>query len=554
MTVSLSQNMLKTMVDWVDLHIGLKVSDVRLNDFAKGVCLAAADSGFEDPQQYIAELVRSTPREHELGFLASYLTVGETYFFRDPLSFNLLSTRVLPSLCDTGNPIRIWSAGCASGEEPYSIAITALSSMGEQDRENLEILATDINPRYLDIAKTGLYRRWSFREVPSFIKDKYFKLTADDRYCLDERVKKLVRFNYLNLASDAYPSALTGTDEVDVIFCRNVLIYFSPEHVTEVLNRFHRSLKDGGYLFLAPSEIPHPAPENFKLVNVDGAILLRKEGPVVETKPSVVSIVQSNFAYFGQTIAPNMKSFESLIDVNDGARKPIVSGPDSLSNHEAAALLASLQAGLSDAGSDTPHGVSSINTGITHGAAYLTGGDEEFYSADSVMTEEDLEDVVKAATKLYHQGMYSEAIDLLLELPVSHDPNCEDAFLLLVKAYANIGNLDAAMDWSERLIGYEPINARWYYLRATIQQELGEDGAASISLRQAIFLEPEFVLAHFSLGNIHRQSGDQMLAKRCFQRVVDLLSTVDSASELEDSDGLMAGQLMTIVKSLVDGG
>jgi tetratricopeptide (TPR) repeat protein len=243
-----------------------------------------------------------------------------------------------------------------------------------------------------------------------------------------------------------------------------------------------------------------------------------------------------------------------LIDVNEGARKPIVSGPDSLSTQEAAALLASLQAGLDQTRKDNaPYGVSSINNGITHGIHALDA-ESDFYSSDTVITEEDLEDVVRTATTLYHQGKYSEAIDLLLELPVSHDPNCEDAFLLLVKSYANIGNLDAAMDWSERLIGYEPINARWYYLRATIQQELGEDGAASISLRQAIFLDPDFVLAHFSLGNIHRQSGDQLLARRCFQRVIELLGTVNGATEIEDSDGLLAGQLMTIVKSLVEGG
>jgi len=551
MTVSLSQNMLKTMVDWVDLHIGLKVSDARLNDFAKGICLASADSGFEDPQNYIAELVRSTPKEHELGFLASYLTVGETYFFRDPLSFNLLTTRVLPTLCETGNPIKIWSAGCASGEEPYSIAITAMSSMAEKDRQNLEILATDINPRYLDIAKTGLYRRWSFREVPSFIKDKYFNLTPDDRYRLDERVKELVRFGYLNLASDVYPSAITGTCDVDIIFCRNVLIYFSPEHVTEVLNRFHRCLKDGGYLFLAPSEIPHPAPDNFRIENIDGAILLRKEGSSPDISPSAVSIIHSNYSYFGQTAS--MKSFESLIDIADGARKaPLLpTGSGGLTEQDAAALLASLQAGLSESLSDNPRGVSTVSTGT----AYSHGDLESLYaSEDESITDDDFENIIESAHRLYHNGKYSEAIDLLLEVPASHDPNSEDAYLLLVRSYANLGNLDAAMDWSERLIGYEPINARWYYLRATIQQELGEEGAASISLRQAIFLEPGFVLAHFALGNIHRQSGDQEQAKKCFQQVVKLLGTVDSAHEIQDSDGLMAGQLMTIVKSLVDGG
>lgn len=547
MTASLSQNLLKTMVDWVDLHIGLRVSEARMNDFAKGICLASADCGFEDPQEYIATLVKSSPKEHDLGFLASYLTVGETYFFRDPLSYNLLTNRALPRLLERDGPIKIWSAGCATGEEPYSIAITALSSMLNADRERLEILATDINPRYLDIAKTGLYRRWSFREVPAFIKDKYFQLTPDDRYCLSNRVKQLVRFGYLNLASDSYPSAITGTTNVDVIFCRNVLIYFSPEHVAEVLNRFHKCLNEGGYLFLAPSEIPHPAPDNFRLINIDGAILLRKEGPVSESTTPMVNIVQTNFSYFGQSAAPNMKSFESLIDINHVSRDNNSRAVNSLSSQDAAALLESLRTGLSEEG--TGRGVSGRKQGPgNEPSGKLTG------TAETGISEADFDDVVETAHRLFVNGKYSEAIDLLLEIPASHEPASENAFLLLVKAYANLGNLDAAMDWSERLIGYEPINARWYYLRATIQQELGEDGAASIALRQAIFLEPEFVLAHFALGNILRQSGNLLQAKRCFQRVMDLLDNVDGSTEIQDSDGLMAGQLTTIVRSLLDGG
>lgn len=530
MTVSLSPNLLKTMVDWVDLHIGLKVSDARINDFAKGICLAAADSGFDEPQDYINELVRGTPKEHELGFLASYLTVGETYFFRDALSFNLLTTRVLPGLLQRGEPIKIWSAGCATGEEPYSIAITLLSALNEDERRRLEILATDINPRYLEVAKAGVYRRWSFRDVPAFIKDKYFNLSPDDRYRLSDRVKDLVRFSNLNLASDGYPSAITGTNDVDVIFCRNVLIYFSPEHVTEVLARFHRCLKDGGYLFLAPSEIPHPAPDNFRVINMDGAILLRKEGPVPVESNNVVRIVQSNFAYFGGAAQPTMKSFESLIELVDGSTKNEL--PEDLS-------------------ADVR-----LNLGLTEFANDMTAEQiaaEEHYHLD--VEDDSIEGVFEEAVRMYEKGQYEEVIDLILELPaIQEDSALENPYILLVRAYANIGNLDAALDWSERLINHQPVNARWYYLRATIQQELGEDGAATISLRQAIFLEPDFVLAHFALGNIHRQSGDHPQATRCFNRVVELLNSVESLSEIQDSDGLMAGQLMTIVKSLMDGG
>ncbi len=541
------------MVDWVDIHIGLKISDARLNDFAKGICLAAADSGFEEPQEYIRELTRSHPGDHELGFLASYLTIGETYFFRDPLSYNLLTSQVLPPLLGKDGPIKIWSAGCASGEEPYSIAITALSSMSAAERMRLEILATDINPRYLEFAKAGLYRRWSFREVPSFIKEKYFQLTSDDRYCLSDRVKQLVRFGKLNLASDSYPSALTGTNDVDVIFCRNVLIYFSPEHVTEVLARFHRCLKDGGYLFLAPSEIPHPAPDNFKIINVDGAILLQKENTFSESKPSVVSIVTSNFSYFGQSVAPNMKSFETLIDSNTASQNVAPVEPGELSVDEASALLDSLRSGMSDVSEGTAHGVSTLTSNSDLDLAGLTSQIGRS-SSPSVKDYGNGDDVIGSAHDLYRSGKYDEAIDLLLEVPANHDAVSQEAFLLLVRAYANTGNLDAAMDWSERLIGYEPINARWYYLRATIQQELGENGAALISLRQAIFLEPEYILAHFALGNIHQQSGSHLQAKRCFHRVIDLLESVNQSSEIQDSDGLMAGQLKTITKSILEGG
>jgi chemotaxis protein methyltransferase CheR len=167
----------------------------------------------------------------------------------------------------------------------------------------------------------------------------------------------------------------------------------------------------------------------------------------------------------------------------------------------------------------------------------------------------DLEDIIERACLFYQKGRYAEVIDLILEVPITYVSRSEQhPLMLLVRAYGNIGNLEAAMDWSERLIGHEPVNARWYYLRATIQQERGEDGAALISLRQAIFLEPEYVLAYFVLGNIYRQSGDQGQARRCFERVVELLEEVDSLTEIPDSDGLMAGQLMNIARTLVEGG
>jgi Methylase of chemotaxis methyl-accepting proteins len=559
------------MIDWVDLHIGLKVSDARLSEFEKGIILAAADSGFEEPSDYVKELIRGQPSESELGFLASYLTVGETYFFRDPLSFDVLKTYVLPEIRQDQDKLKIWSAGCASGEEPYSLAMTMLSAFGKSAQDMTRIIATDVNPRYLNTARTGLYRRWSFRDVPIYIKDTYFNLTPDDRYSLSSGVKRMVDFSFLNLADEKYPSLVNDTHDLDVIFCRNVLIYFSPERVTQVLARFHTCLKDGGWLFLAPSEIPHPAPDNFKVMNMEGAIVLRKDSSVAQSS-GLIRIVQSNYSYFGGT-PPNMKSFESIVDVDERLSQELaydtdVDANDSTSQplNELGSPSAALDVGLGTSdtsgasGPDSASATSEQSAAEASHSAHLellrsvvesAGAGTNRLSAASRST---LESPANIAQSLYELGEYEKVIEALLEAPETFEQDNGNSIALIARSYANIGNLDAAIDWSERLIESDAVNPRWYYLRATIQQEQGKEQAAQASLRQALFLDHDFVLAYFALGNLLKQQGKSSDANKCFARVLEILKRYDSDVVIEDSDGLMAGQLAIIVKSLVDGG
>lgn len=551
MSVSLTPNLLQTMIDWVDLHIGLKVSDARLSEFEKGIILAAADSGFEEPSEYVKELIRGQPSENELGFLASYLTVGETYFFRDPLSFDVLKTYVLPEIGQQQGKFKVWSAGCASGEEPYSLAMTMLSAFGKAAQNMTSIIATDVNPRYLNTARAGLYRRWSFRDVPIYIKDTYFNLTPDDRYSLSDGVKRMVDFSFLNLADDKYPSLVNDTHDLDVIFCRNVLIYFSPERVTQVLSRFHKCLKDGGWLFLAPSEIPHPAPDNFKVINMEGAIVLRKDSSVAQSN-SLIRIVHSNYSYFGGT-PPNMKSFESIVDIDERLSQELIHDDETT---DSTALPAAKEAGsVAAAASEHSAAEASHNAHLELLRSVVEGTGAATSKLNST-PKSALESASPAtsAAALYDQGEYEKVIDTLLEAPEIFDQDNGNSIALIARSYANIGNLDAAIDWSERLIASDAVNPRWYYLRATIQQEQGEEQAAQASLRQALFLDHDFVLAYFALGNLLKQQGKNSEANKCFARVLDILKRYESDVVIEDSDGLMAGQLAIIVKSLVDGG
>ena len=132
MKKSISQNLINTLKEWVELHLGHKIAESRLDDFEKRIHLAASEAGFNDVNEFISNLIRSRENEDSVGYIALYLTIGETYFFRDPLSYSVLKTSVLPELLAgkrKGEKLSIWSAGCSSGEEPYSLAMTVLSEM-----------------------------------------------------------------------------------------------------------------------------------------------------------------------------------------------------------------------------------------------------------------------------------------------------------------------------------------------------------------------------------------------------------------------------------------
>ena len=242
----------RVLRELVQARTGLNFSESRLQDLESGVHRAMANVGSTDLERF-AGLLDADQRAFDA--LIANITVAETYFFREPAQFQVLRQVVLPDIRKRLSPgigIRVWSAGCASGEEPYSLAILL-------EQEGLaahgSILATDISRAALERARDASYGAWSLRGAPTDALMRCFDRHGD-RFVLQDRFRERVDFRYLNLASSAYPKAETGTTDIDLILCRNVLIYFDPETIQRVGQQLFKALRVGGWLITGPSDPP----------------------------------------------------------------------------------------------------------------------------------------------------------------------------------------------------------------------------------------------------------------------------------------------------------
>lgn len=213
--------------------------------------------GLPDTQSLQDLIEKNDPIGREaLKALIESITVGETYFFRDHLQFDALENHVLPELIERRSDVRrlrIWSAGCATGEEPYSLAMLLDSILRDRNAWTIEILGTDVNRAALARAQMGIYRDWSFRRMPHSMMARYFS-RSDRGWVIADEIREMVTFRYLNLAEAAYPSAGTGTEAVDLILCRNVLIYLGEAIIRDVLGRFRLALTTDGWFATGHSE------------------------------------------------------------------------------------------------------------------------------------------------------------------------------------------------------------------------------------------------------------------------------------------------------------
>ena len=276
-TIPLPDDVFRLLRDFIHGYCGIFFDDASKFLLERRLSRRLEQHQLKSFEEYYHFLRYDRKREEELTILVDNLTTNETYFFRESPQLRAFSEEILPELRERladRKVLRIWSAGCSTGEEPYTIAMLLLES-GDWWRDwQVEILGSDINQRVLHTARKGVYKKSAHRVTSPEMLTKYFIEEDKGNYRIVDKVKELVSFSSLNLLDPLKTSLISN---MDIIFCRNVIIYFDKEAKKKVIESFSNKLREGGYLLLGHSE---------SLINISNAFVLRTlKNDMVYQKP-----------------------------------------------------------------------------------------------------------------------------------------------------------------------------------------------------------------------------------------------------------------------------
>lgn len=469
-------NDLAVFRDVIERRLGLSFDEAKLEGLRE-VFVRRVSTAVDGARAYLARLDDET-NGAELRELARELTVGETYFFRHREQFAAFSEVALPDRLqrDRGaRELRILSAGCASGEEPYSIAVRVLSH-GIPLGVRVSIRGVDVNSVALEKARRGCYSAWSLRETDADERSRWF-MTHGREYVVPADVRKLVSFEEGNLADD--DPTLFAPETYDIVFCRNVLMYFSPARTVEVVARLSRSLVPGGYLFLGHAETLRGLSHDFHLQHTHNAFYYRRKG-----------VLEPDLA-----VTPPM---------------PRPSTP-----------LRSPDSSWVGTWLETVQRTSERIERLTHTAPH---GSREQHDRAPPGARADLGVVLD----LLRHERFAEALTALRELSATaeRDP---DATLLRAALLTHSGELDAAEAACRELLAHDELNAGAHYLLALSDERRGNLQQAIEHDRIAVYLDATFAMPRLHLGLIARRTGDRESARRELGQAIALLQREDTS-------------------------
>lgn len=431
--------------------------------------------GISSPVDYLSAL---TADQQEFGRLIDHLTINETYLLREPIHFELLSGRIVPELLHRNPPgrkLKILSAGCSTGEEAYSVVISLAERFGSESLGSIAVFGVDIDSTVIAEARQGSFGKHSFRDFPERLLHKYFEAAAAGRYRIRDRLRESVAFLPLNLLSADYPSVLR---EIDVIFYRNVSIYFSQDVRNEVFARLATSLVEGGYLIVSPSETFFYNKGLLSLVPLDGAFVYRKDPAAAEV---------------------------------DLSGKP-PAGRVSVRRRAAAAGTPHHPGRLAGSGENRLEGRSAAGRGAASGPAA---------PAASPSPRTETSPSLEAALELARSKEYAAALEILDRLLVHTAGSA--AHTLKGGILLNLSRLDEA-----RTSCLAALDADRFCLEATfclgvIARLRGDEPNALRRFREAVYIQPSCWPAHFYLGETYLQQGEAALARREYEVILKLL-------------------------------
>jgi len=258
---------------------GIRFEEKKIYFLANRIKKRIIFLNLDSTAEYLRFLKFSDPDGIEFQHFVNNVTINETYFFRDFPQLQAFADHCLPDIVDlkiknNSNCLKFWSAGCSTGEEAYTLGII-LSEMFEDIKKwDISIVASDIDQNVLKHCENGIYNKRSIKDVPPDYLEKYFKKHSEDSYEISKDIKKLVRFEHLNLTDK---DKMRNRFGFDFIFCRNVLIYFDDESRGKVVEHFYTGLNKGGYIFLGSSESIGRITAAFKLKRINKFLVYCKE-------------------------------------------------------------------------------------------------------------------------------------------------------------------------------------------------------------------------------------------------------------------------------------
>lgn len=492
--------------DGIARRLGLHFEDSRAGFLAEVLQRRLDRTGLA-AGTYLERLDSTAPFGDEVSQLAREVTVGETYFFRNIDQFRAIAQVVLPERIAARAAMRtlnLLSAGCASGEEPYSLAMVVREQLADP-RWVVSIRGIDVNPTALEKAVAARYSTWSLREMPADAQARWFRPHGRE-LTLVEPILDAVRFDERNLTADDPLLLAPGT--YDLILCRNVIMYFAVETAQAVIARLTRALVPGGYLFLGHAETLRGLSHDFHLRHTHGTFYYQRRDDRIDADrldASSAPRADEGATTWIETIQRASDRIRALAAERDDDKTPV---PDA----SAAAVEPYAEA--------PPAG------------------------RRLAAVAPDLAPVMESLA----QERYTEALGLLHALPsdTAADP---DSLLLRAALLTHSGRLDDAERACAELLGLDELNAGAHYLLALCREGRGDRAAAIDHDQVAVYLDPGFAMPRLHMGLLARRSGQADLARRELGMALPLLQREDTSRLLLFGGGFNRDTLTALCRA-----
>lgn len=499
----IDSELIQQFVRLIAQKTGLRIREQAQDDLKSTILDRSKKRKLPSPIAYyqlLASPMRNSKEEWQN--LIPSLTNLESYFFRDQGQFQLLQDKIFPELIkrhQTDQTLRICSAGCSTGEEPYSLAIILREMIRSWENWNITIIGVDINPVALKKAKAGVYSQWSFRRVDSSIQKRYFKMSGNEWH-LSSTIRDLVQFHSVNLYQDNFPTLESPLQEMDLIVCRNVFIYFDPAVVAQILNKFYRVLKPEGYLITGHAELSGLDISQFQVEVFPESLIYQR--PVTPDQASVTSKVIPHPVY--SPPSPSTPTFEFPTPPTQ-SKKP--QQPPQQPSKPIRKL---------DSSSSPPK------------------KEKQPAPKPSLFAE---------AETAYQKKSYDRAINKLNTL-LKESPKDFCAHHLLAQIYANLGQYAEAKQACQEALTIQEFAVDPYYILAKIAEEEEDLEQAKQLYKRIIYLDAKAFIAYLELSHIYRVQNDSPRQEKMKHSAIQLLQKLPKEQKIPELNNLTVAEVL----------